>query len=95
MDATGSVRKGNAPICNHKFNQHRPVEGGSGGTAPMEIKFIRLDSRTTNESVTWGTISNWSLSLILTNGPNTFTAKSYDRFTNFISGATNSLTNSP
>src|SRR5205823_4021603 len=46
-----------------------------GGTAPVEIRFIRFDSRTTNELVNWRTLTNWTLLFGLTNGANTITAK--------------------
>jgi hypothetical protein len=63
-----------------------------GGTAPVEVKFLRLDSRTTNEVVSWPIVTNWNFNVVLTNGPNPLTVKGYDRFTNFLSGDTASIT---
>jgi hypothetical protein len=61
-----------------------------GGLAPITIRFLRLDARTTNEMVTWPTVTNWSLPFVLTNGANNVMVKGLDRFTNYI--ATNSIT---
>ena len=60
------------------------------GSAPPQVKFIALGSMITN--VTWNTVTNWSLSVTLSNGANPFTVQGYDRFTNALAGTNASIT---
>lgn len=62
------------------------------GKAPMEVKFIRMNGATTNEIVTWTTLTNWSISRVLTNGANPLNVQGYGRTTNLLSGAFDSIT---
>ena len=54
------------------------------GQAPPQVKLIAFNSVLTN--VIWHTVTNWSLSVTLSNGANSFTVQGYDRFTNTLSG---------
>lgn len=63
-----------------------------GGTAPIEVKFIRIHDRETNELVTWTSVTNWSMNVVLANGSNYLVIEGWDRLTNFIPGMTNGIT---
>ena len=50
-----------------------------GGKAPMEVASIRINNTTSNAPVTWNTITNWTVSVALTNGANPLTLRGYDQ----------------
>ena len=60
--------------------------------APIEVRFIRVNSASTNAAASWFSVTNWNLNYTLTNGANPITAQGYDRKTNAISGMTDSVT---
>ena len=49
------------------------------GKAPVAVAFVRINSTTSNASVTWTSVTNWSVNVALTNGPNPFAVRGYDR----------------
>jgi hypothetical protein len=63
-----------------------------GGTAPLPIKFIRLNARTTNEFLVWGSVTNWTITnpYPLVSGANPITVVGLDRFNNVF--ATTNIT---
>jgi hypothetical protein len=63
-----------------------------GGKAPVQIPFLRFEGHSSNELVNWRTATNWDLTVTLSNGPNTLTVQGYDRLTNFLTWATNTIT---
>jgi hypothetical protein len=73
----------------HEYTKRR-TDPFSAGKAPPQIKFIALGSTLTN--VVWHTVTNWSLTVTLSNGANPFTVQGYDRFTNTLSGTNASIT---
>jgi hypothetical protein len=60
------------------------------GTAPPAVKFISLNTILTN--VAWHTVTNWNLSVTLSNGGQSFTVQGYDRFTNALAGTNDTIT---
>jgi hypothetical protein len=62
------------------------------GKAPVEAAFLRFSGATTNASVTWTSVTNWSIGMTLTNGVNPISLQAFDRKTNAISGMTDSIT---
>jgi len=50
---------------------------------PVEVASIRVNGATTN-AVIWTSVTNWSISLTLTNGGNTLNAQGYDRLSNVL-----------
>ncbi len=61
-----------------------------GGQAPVEIAYIRISGRTTNELVSWTTVTNWSYPYTLVSGANAITNLGLDRLSNPV--ATNNIT---
>ena len=60
-----------------------------GGQAPVEIAYIRISGRTTNELVSWNTVTNWSYPYTLVTGANPITNLGLDRLSNPV--ATNGI----
>ena len=60
-----------------------------GGRAPVEIAYIRISGRATNELVSWNTVTNWSYPYTLVNGANPITNVGLDRLSNPV--ATNGI----
>jgi hypothetical protein len=62
------------------------------GKAPVEAAFLRRVNTTTNLTVAWTSVTNWSIGITLTNGVNPISLQAFDRKTNAISGMTDSIT---
>jgi hypothetical protein len=62
------------------------------GKAPVEAAFLRFSGATTNASVTWTSVTNWSIPFTLGSGANAITLQGYDRKTNVLSGLSDSIT---
>ena len=51
-----------------------------GGTAPVKVATIRINSTTSDAPVTWATnFTTWTVTVALTNGANPLTVRGYDR----------------
>jgi len=61
-----------------------------GGTAPVKVATIRINSTTSDAPVTWGTVTNWTVTVALTNGANPLTVRGYDRLG--VSNAVDTIT---
>jgi len=58
-----------------------------GGTAPVDVANIRINSTTSNAPVAWATVTNWTVSVTLEHpGPNLLTVRGYD-----LLGASNAV----
>ena len=57
----------------------------------MEVASIRVTSASTN-AVLWTSVTNWSISLTLTNGANPLTVQGYGRTNDLLSGVSDSIT---
>ncbi len=62
------------------------------GKAPVEVALIRLNGASTNLPVTWTSVTNWSVTITLTNGANSLTNRGYDRLGVFLTNAIDSIT---
>ena len=62
------------------------------GKAPVEVAFLRLNGSGANAAVTWTGVTNWSLSVPLSNGANGFSVEGYNRRNEAIPGASDSIT---
>jgi len=61
-----------------------------GGTAPVGSAFIRTNSTTSDAPVTWATVTNWTLSVNLASGTNSFIVRGYSRLG--VSNAVDTIT---
>jgi hypothetical protein len=62
-----------------------------GGFAQVEVAFLRFAGTTTNALVSWPTLTNWNISVMLVPGNNTNTVLGYDRHTNYLTGFSNQV----
>jgi len=62
-----------------------------GGGAPIQIRFIRVVERPTNELVEWPSVTNWTFPYSLTIGTNPVSLQGYDWRTNALLWATTSV----
>ena len=80
---TGELAKVAAPLSITNNNGSNFTTSATsvvlGGKASVEVAFIRINSTTSNAPVTWNTVTNWTVSVALTNGTNALTVRGYDR----------------
>jgi hypothetical protein len=62
------------------------------GKAPVEVAFLRIDAASTNAATTWTSVTNWSTTVVLPIGTNTFIVQGYDGLNQILSGLSDSIT---